>query len=295
MKNKNVSKFYSELQELEIQNNSSKATDEDKLKYQYISNVSKTMSDFYKQKREIQNSSISDKEKKEKVRDVQKQINELAEGTLKGLEDDINIKGTTADLSGTQYYKQNGTWKMLSDKDNEKTQNINLTVFSDYKNKLYDLSQKKKQDEESIKAADKIQILLNSKYSNKDKEELYKNYIGTSDKLYDIMKNTGIDIDEYLKYKTQEFEANKKDNGTTKGKTISGSRKKKVYNYINNMNITYQQKLVLLGTEYKLSSSKERTDLATYVNDLDLSKKEKMKIYEKLKGFTVYKNGNIKW
>ena len=295
MKNKNVSKFYSELQELEIQNNSSKATDEDKLKYQYISNVSKTMSDFYKQKREIQNSSISDKEKNEKVRDVQKQINELAEGTLKGLEDDIKIKGNTADLSGTQYYKQNGTWKMLSDKDNEKTQNINLTAFSDYKNKLYDLSQKKKQDEESIKAADKIQILLNSKYSNKDKEELYKNYIGTSDKLYDIMKNTGIDIDEYLKYKTQEFEANKKDNGTTKGKTVSGSRKKKVYNYINNMNITYQQKLVLLGTEYKLSSSKERTDLATYVNDLDLSKKEKMKIYEKLKGFTVYKNGNIKW
>lgn len=294
MKNKNVSKYYSQLEELEKKKNSAYATDEDKLKYKYISNASKTMSDLYQQKREIQNSNLTDKEKKEQVRRVQETINELAEGTLKGLEEGIQISGNTADLSGTQYYKYNGEWTQLSEKDNEKTQNIKLSTFADYKNKLYKLTQEKKEDEESVKSSDKIKILLNSRYTTKEKEELYTNYIGSNDNLYKVMKNTGISIDEYLKYKTQEFESDKKDDGTTTGKTISGSKKKKVYNYVNNMNITYNQKLLLLGTQYSLTST-EKVTLANYINSINISKKEKLEMYDKIQGFTVYKDGRVKW
>ena len=108
------------------------------------------------------------------------------------------------------------------------------------------------------------------------------------------MQNTGIDITEYLKYKTQEFEADKRDDGTTTGKSISGSKKAKVYDYVNKMKITYNQRLVLLGTQYKLSDT-ERTKLAQYVNNLKTSKANKLSIYEKLQGFTVYKDGRVTW
>lgn len=61
------------------------------------------------------------------------------------------------------------------------------------------------------------------------------------------------------------------------------------------MNITREQKLILLGMQYKLSNS-ERTELANLINKLpNTSKDEKMKLYEKMQGFTVYKNGTIKW
>ncbi len=61
------------------------------------------------------------------------------------------------------------------------------------------------------------------------------------------------------------------------------------------MNITREQKLILLGTQYKLNNN-ERAELANLINKLpNTSKDEKMKIYEKIKGFTVYKNGHIEW
>ena len=46
--------------------------------------------------------------------------------------------------------------------------------------------------------------------------------------------------------------------------------------------------------QYKLNGQ-ERTTLANYVNNLDITSDEKIEIYEKLEGFTVYKNGNVKW
>lgn len=56
LKNQNISDFYDLSDELKINANSSKATDEDKLKYKYISSVQKELSDLYKTKRELQNS-----------------------------------------------------------------------------------------------------------------------------------------------------------------------------------------------------------------------------------------------
>ena len=58
--------------------------------------------------------------------------------------------------------------------------------------------------------------------------------------------------------------------------------------------INYNQKLLLLGQQYKLTTT-ERTKLANYVNSLRLTKQEKLDIYDKLEGFTVYKNGTVKW
>ena len=148
---------------------------------------------------------------------------------------------------------------------------------------------------EMNKEREKLQVLANAKYNDTTKKTIYENSLGKDDKLYiTAMKPSEIDITEYLKYKTQEFESDKKDDGTTTGKTVSGSKKAKVVDYVNDMNITTDQKLLLLGTQYSLSNS-EKTQLANYVNSLKTSKDNKLKIYEKLSGFTVYKDGKVTW
>ena len=69
-------------------------------------------------------------------------------------------------------------------------------------------------------------------------------------------------------------------------------KKAKVYDYVNKMKVTGNQRLILLGTQYKLTNS-ERQQLSNYVQSLDITNKQKKEIYSKLKGFTVYKDGRI--
>ena len=166
-----------------------------------------------------------------------------------------------------------------------KENGININNYMDYKSKT----------KESKKDKDKIQVLINSNYSNNEIKSLYESEIkNKNDVTYDIISKSGINIKEYLKYKQQEFESDKKDDGTTTGKTVSGSKKTKVYNYVNNMNISYNQKLLLLGLQYNLTSE-EKTKLANYVNNMNVSKQDKLDIYEKFSGFTVYKDGRVTW
>lgn len=181
-----------------------------------------------------------------------------------------------------------------------KKSGINLNNYIDYKIEVKNQTQVKRDrgeltQKQDLKNKDKIQILLDSKYSDKEITSIYENYIkNAKDTQYDIISKSGINIKEYLKYKQQEFESDKKEDGTTTGKTISGSKKKKEYSYVNSMNITYEQKLLLLGMNYTLTN-KEQTKLANYVNNMKLTKQEKLDIYEKLSGFKVYKNGRVTW
>ncbi len=149
--------------------------------------------------------------------------------------------------------------------------------------------------DKTLKVKEKIDVLLNSGFTNNEMRQLYESNILTEkDDLYPALKSSNINMKEYLKYKQQDFSANKKDDGTLKGKSISGTRKKKIYSYVNNMNITYEQRLLILGTQYKLHTS-EQTKAATYINNLNISKEEKMDLYSKMKGFKVYKNGRVTW
>lgn len=141
----------------------------------------------------------------------------------------------------------------------------------------------------------KINVLANTSYNSETKRAIYENSIGKDDELYNtVMKNTGINMKEYLNYKSQTFTSDKKDDGTLDGKSISGSKKQKVFSYVNNMKITGNQRLLLLGTQYKLTNS-ERIILAQYVKSLNITNKEKLEIYDKLQGFTVYKDGRVKF
>ena len=300
LKNKYVSKFYDTLEKQTQIVNDPLSTDEDEIQLKYLNNTSKEMGDLYKEKRNIQMSKISNKEKTEKVREIQGKIDELAENALQNY-NNFSKNQNSAKIGDEEYYKNGkGEWKSLTDEAEQKNDNISTETYADYKQKIYNETQKqinngKLNKNQTLKQKDKIQILLNSKYSDKEKKAIYENYIKSEkDTEYKIMSYTNVDIDEYLKYKQQEFESDYKDDGTTTGKVITNSKKKKVYEYVNSSGMTYEQRLLLLGMQYKLNGQ-ERTTLANYVNNLDITSTEKIKIYEKLEGFTVYKNGNVKW
>lgn len=145
------------------------------------------------------------------------------------------------------------------------------------------------------KQDEKIDVLSKMNISYKSKGAIYKSTFGKDDDVYNkVLSKNGIDINEYLKYKTQKFTSDKKDDGTVQGKTVTNSKKNKVYNYINNMKLSYENRLVLLGQQYKLGTQ-EREDLFNYINNTDISTTDKLKIYEKMQGFTVYKNGNVEY
>lgn len=302
IKSKYPGEFYTKLDELTVKNNSDKATDEDKIKYKYFSSKSKEMSDLYKEKREVQSSDLSDEEKKKQIRTIQNKINQIAKTGLEQV-DNLEVSKDTAQIGTEQYYKDGkGKWNILDEEETQKNSNIPISTYADYKQKVYMQTQHKKQsgelkENQDLKDKDKIQILLDSNYPYTEKQSLYENYIlDNQDKKYPIIKEAGINIQEYLKYKLQDFSSDKEDDGTVSGKSISGSSKQKKYNYIMSMeNVSNTQKLILFALEYEPSSNNEKQRIINFVTNLNKSNEEKLEIIGQFKGVTVYKNGTFNY
>ena len=78
------------------------------------------------------------------------------------------------------------------------------------------------------------------------------------------------------------------------GKSISGSRKEKVLDYINNLDIDYYEKLILFKSEYNADDT-YNYEIIDYLNNRDdISYEEEVIILKEL-GFNVDSNGNISW
>lgn len=145
------------------------------------------------------------------------------------------------------------------------------------------------------KDKDKMNVLANANYSDKTKSSIYSNTIGKEDDSYNkILKKTNINISEYLKYKQQKFESDKKDNGTLKGDSAKNKRDK-VTMYLNSMSITGDQRLLLYAMNGYSTNSIQKKQLITYVNNLDIDRNTKLQLYDKFSGFTSYKNGIVKY
>lgn len=148
------------------------------------------------------------------------------------------------------------------------------------------------------KDSEKLEVLANSKYDEKTKKAIYENSLGKKDTKYNIVKESftgsGLNMSKYLQYKAQEFKADKKDDGTVNGKSITGSKKDKVFDYIDSIKgATYTQKLILYALEYKPSSSSDREIVENYVRNMpNRTVKEKLEIMSKFAGVTVYKNNS---
>lgn len=256
MNNQNISDFYDKMDELTTNAKSSAATDEDILKYKYFNSVNKELGELYGSKREIQNAPYSDDIKYKEIRDIQKQIVSTARETLSAY-NKVVIDGDYATVGDRHFHKnEKGEWEKISDdqfeKQKEVTKELGISSGEYWSSKSeYDYAYKNPDKYAVAKAV--------GGYS------AYKTY---SSELYDIKS----DKDE-------------------NGKSISGSRKEKVIDYINNLDADYYTKIILFKSEYP-SDDTYNADIVNYVINSDFTYDEKASILTEL-GFRVTADGEI--
>jgi hypothetical protein len=81
------------------------------------------------------------------------------------------------------------------------------------------------------------------------------------------------------------------------GKTVAGSRKQKVTDYINSLDIDYGEKIILYVTEFSSTASRDMygSEIVEYLNGRnDLSEKQIREILKQL-GFEVAEDGRVTW
>lgn len=266
--NKFAGELFDMSDELTTKANSSKATDEDKLKNQYINSVKSDMSELYQKKREIQNSDLSKSEKYKQVQEIQDQINQMSKDALNTYEKG-KYESNYASFGDTEFYKYKNSdgeesWKQIKEDEADELNSMGLTsseknkyfisktkigdiagVYKeskkgldedddDYKETIASLSDDKK---ESI-----IDTILKADLPDEAKEYLYsKNY--SSEKSLDKITKAGTSIDTYLTFEkdTLRFEADKNE----EGKTISGSLNNKYEEYLLNSELSDTDKINL--------------------------------------------------
>lgn len=215
MKNKTVGEFYDALDKYEKLKNSPNATEEETTKYAYLSKVSSKVGKLYAQKRDIQmDSTLSDKEKKELVKDVQREINAYTECAM--------------DLLNGEY-NENTKWNMY-------TEGI--------------ISDKVRESDGNSALQDALYIVNNGIATKGEYMEMYqlaKNNnvsIPTMNKLVE-MKNNNVKLTTYTDFMigTKEFKADRDEDD----KAIAGTLNAKKATYIMDMDATKEQKNGLLN------------------------------------------------
>lgn len=266
MNNQNVSNFYDTVDELTKNAKSSYATDEDVLKYKYINSVNADLGELYAKKREIQNSSLSDQAKYSAVRELQKEINALAKDSLNTY-NNVSIQdgyATVGDLHYRWYEPSENSdaeagWQKITDKQLEKQEKVTRGLG----------------------------ISASEYWGNKEEYD----YAYESPEKYAVAKSVG-GYDAYRSYISELYDirADKDESG----KSISGSRKKKVVDYINNLDADYGERIILFKSEYPADDT-YNYEIVEYLNSRDdISYKEMEAILKEL-GFTVKKDGTISW
>jgi hypothetical protein len=259
MNNQNVSDFYSTSEELTVNANKNDATDEDILKNKYFNSVKAEMNELYAEKREIQNSDLPASEKYQRVREIQSQINDISKNALNSYED-VDIQSNYATVGDRQFkVGSDGEWEKISDKQLEK-QNAVTEMYGISPNEYW--SKKEEYD---------FAYENPSKYATVTTITDYSTYKIYSDDIYNI-------------------KADKDENG----KSISGSRKVKVFDYINNLDLSFEQK-VMLAKMYYPSYDEYNYEIIDYLNNRDdISYEQMVSILTEL-GFTVKPDGTVEW
>ena len=241
------------------------ATDEDILRSQYFYAKSDEMSALYDQKREIQNSDLSDAEKYEKAREIQEKINAIAE---EALNDNVNVN-----IDG--YYATVGDKRF---------------DYSDYKGKWYEIEGDYLEKEQN--AVKRYGITPSDYWNNTDLYYDADYYFKYSPQLEDVSKNV-FDGKWFAGY-AAEVSQIKGDDLNGDGKSDSGTKKKKVFSYIDGLDVDDIEKKILRKMSYP-SEDKYNYEIIEYLNNRDDISYDQMKTILEALDFTVDDEGYINW
>lgn len=266
MNNQNVTDFYDTMDKLTTNAKSSKATDEDILKHKYMNSINSELAELYQQKREIQNSNLSDSEKYEAVREIQEQIVSLTRDSLNSYED-VKIEGVYATVGDVQF-----RWYEPGEDSEAEAGWRKLTA-----------DQLEDQDE----VTSGLGITPSEYWSNKTEYDFAYEY----PEKYTVAKALG-GYESYKTYASELYDI--KADKDSSGKSITGSRKEKVIEYVNSLDVDYGARLILFKSEYNADDT-YNYEIIDYLNNReDISYNDMVTILKEL-GFTVDSRGNIYW
>ena len=140
----------------------------------------------------------------------------------------------------------------------------------------------------AVKRKEKIDLTDYSKYGSYAEFDFAIHYPGQ----YAVSKAIADNVEVYKRYlsKINDITADKDESG----ESISGSRKEKVINYLNDLNIDYGKKIILFKNEYPADDSYNE-DIIEYLNGRKDLKYEDLETILKELDFTVEADGTVRW
>ena len=168
----------------------------------------------------------------------------------------------------------------------EKVDMINYDDFSSYEE--FDFATK---NPEKYSFLESMGVSYKDYKSSDEAKEAYDWAFNNPEK-YSLAKAAAGDVVTYRSYASalNELKADKDSNG----KTISGSRKAKVAEYINGLSADYGEKIILFKSEYP-SDDTYNYEIIDYLNNREDITYSEMETILKELGFTVDAAGNVRW
>lgn len=158
----------------------------------------------------------------------------------------------------------------------------NISDYYTFRNNIDDTDSNTKR--ESIK-----NYLINSSLNDNQISYLYGNYYSSEETLNNLIEMR-IPIKEFIKFDSTEFES---DYNSRTGKTISNSRKKKVIQYVNSLNLNIPQKAILIKMEYN-SYDNYNNQIVNYINGLNKTANDKKVLLRSI-GFDNFNKDVVKY
>jgi hypothetical protein len=268
----------------------------------YLNSVRSEMSALLKEEEELlDDATLNGFDKARRLIKIREEYNALAKARFNDY-GNITFDGNYASVGG-QYYQwytpKDGDpeWRKMSD-----AQVDQYLTTKDAGDAYYATNGKthyrRNDDDEWVKITEdqlikqkkvthELGISAEDYWSNKEEYDFAYEY----PERYSVAKMVG----GYQNYKAYSDELNSiKADYDKNGKSISGSRKAKVYDYIWNLDIPEVQKMILFKSEYTADDT-YNVSIIEYINGRrDMSKQEKISVLKKL-GFDVDENGKISW
>ena len=259
----NLYDFYDVKDELESAAKADGATDEDILKGMYIKSVYSDIYDLYDKQKEIAkgNSSL----KKSQLRDIQKQMSNMLADSKRTV-NNVNIDGYYATIGDKRY------------------------DYSDYNGAWFEISGKYLKNEQ--KAIERYGVTPSFYWNNQDMFYDADYYFKYKPELETVSKNV-FDGKWFAGY-AAEVSQIKGDDLNGDGKSDSGTKKKKVFDYISGLDVGDVEKMILYKMSYP-SVDDYNDYILEYLNNRDdLTYDVKKSMLEAL-GATLDDEGYIDW